>query len=192
MSSIAKIGLLFVVLFLIGGGLVVWKNKFGGQHGGDAMNRITKAEMEILLKDANPMMLKRLKDDPEMKKQQIENLKQILALASQAQKEGLANEPENRKELENIKNELIAVNYDKEINKDKGPMPPFGFITEDQVKAYFEGGAHDAEFEQFLETKLNLMKANNPEMKDREVSEEEKNQAKDFYAKIQIYKKEFE
>lgn len=193
MSSIAKIGLLFVVLILIGGGLVVWKNKFGGHHSsGQALNRITKEEMELLLKDANPMMLKRLKDDPEMKKQQIDNLKELLALASQAQKDGLGNDAENRKELENIKSELIAVNYDKEINKDKGPMPPFGFITEDQVKAFWEGGANDAAFEQFITTKINLLKANNPEMKDREISEEERNQAKDFYAKIQIYKKEYE
>lgn len=176
----------------IGGGLVFWKANFAGHGGGDALNRITKEEMELLLKDANPMMLKRLAEDPELKKQQVENLKQLLALASQAQKEGLANDPENRKELENIKNELIAVNYDKEINKDKGPMPPFGFITEDQVKAFWEGGAHEADFKQFIDTKINLLKANNPEMKDREISEEEMTQAKDFYAKIQIYKKEFE
>ncbi|MCD9188527.1 MAG: peptidyl-prolyl cis-trans isomerase [Pyrinomonadaceae bacterium] len=192
MSSIAKIFILFIVLIGIGAGLVVWKNKFGGNHGGQSLNRITKEEMELLLKDANPMMLKRLKDDPEMKKQQIDNLKELLALASQAQKEGLANDAETRKELENIKSELIAVNYDKEINKDKGPMPPFGFITEDQVKAFWEGGAHDADFQQFIDTKINLLKANNPEMKDREISEEEMTQAKDFYAKIQIYKNEYE
>lgn len=192
MSSLAKVLILVVALLGIGAGLVVWKNKFGGHSSAASFNKITKEEMELLLKDANPMMLKRLAEDPEMKKQQIENLKQLLALASQAQKEGLMNEPENKKELDNIKDELIAVSYDKEINKDKGPMPPFGFITEEQVKAFWEGGAHEADFKQFIDTKINLLKANNPEMKDREISEEEMTQAKDFYAKIQIYKKEYE
>jgi hypothetical protein len=35
--------------------------------------------MELLLKDANPMMLQRLASDPEMKSKQAENLKQLLA-----------------------------------------------------------------------------------------------------------------
>ena len=36
---------------------------------------------DLLLEDANPMILKKLADYPEMKKQQIESLKQLLAIA---------------------------------------------------------------------------------------------------------------
>ncbi len=204
------------IILAIGAGLVVWKNKVGG-HGAESFNSITKEEIEMLLADvakSNPTALKRLAEDPELKKQQIDNLKQLLAFASQAQKEGFAAEAANRQELDNIRAEIVAVNYDREINKDKGPMPPFGFITEDRVKAYWgeEGAApaekgwldkiglggtaeartHEAEFQEFLDTKLKLMKESNPQMKDREISEEEKTQARDFFAKIQIYNKEFE
>lgn len=208
--------ILVVVILAIGAGLVVWKNKVGG-HSSESFNSISKEEIEMLLADvakSNPMALKRLAEDPELKKQQIDNLKQLLAFASQAQKEGFAADASNRQELDNIRAEIIAVNYDREINKDKGPMPPFGFIGEDRVKAYWgqegeapvekgwldkiglggtaEARTHEAEFQEFLDTKLKLMKEGNPEMKDREISEEEKTQAKDFFAKIQIYKKEFE
>ncbi|MEK7855053.1 MAG: peptidylprolyl isomerase, partial [Acidobacteriota bacterium] len=215
MSNLMKGIVLLVVIVAIGGGLVVWKNKVGGGHVSAAsFNSISKEEIELLLGDLakqNPMALKRFEQDPEMKKQQLDNLKQLLAFASQAQKDGLANEPNNRQELDNIRAEVAAVNYDKEINQDKGPMPPFGFISEDQVNAFWgQGqtaekgffaslkdkvgmGEEDREiaFQKFLDSKLAIMKAGNPAMKDREISEEERTQARDFFAKIEIYEKEF-
>ena len=196
----------------IGAGLVVWKNKVG--HAAVSFNSISKEEVEMLLADVakvNPMVLKRFAEDPEMKKQQLENLKQLLAFASQAQKEGLTNEPNNRQELQNIRSEVVAVNYDREIHKDAGPMPPFGFITEDQINAFWGQGEqpqgfwaslknkvgmgpqnNELEFQKFLDTKVALLKESNPQMKDREISEEEKKQAKEIFAKIEIYEKEYE
>lgn len=201
------------VILAIGVGLVVWKKKVGGQS--ESFNHISRAEIEMLLADvakSNPMVLKRLNEDPEMKKQQIENLKQLLAFASQAQRDGLADQPTNREELNSIKAELVAVGYDREINKDKGPMPQFGFITEDQIKAFWEappaaGGGfldriglgepadtrtNEDQFNAFLNAKIETLKATNPQMADREISEEEKTQARDVFAKIRIYKAEYE
>src|SRR3954471_10145598 len=206
LSNLTKVLVLVAVILAIGVGLVVWKKKVAG-HENLSFNSISREEIELLLSDVaktNPMVLKRLSEDPEMKKQQIENLKQLLAFASQAQKDGLADSATNKQELENIRAEIIAVNYDREINKDKGPMPAFGFITEDQTKAYWaedENGApsgagffekiglsgpkehrtHQQEFDDFLSTKVELLKAGNPEMKDREISDEEKTQAKDIF-----------
>ncbi|HSU24914.1 MAG TPA: peptidylprolyl isomerase [Pyrinomonadaceae bacterium] len=214
MSTLTKGLILLLAVLGIGAGLVVWKSKVGG-HAEGSFNTISKGEVEMLLADVakvNPMVLKRLAQDPSMKKEQLENIKQLLAFASQAQKEGLADDPNNRRELENIRAEVEAVNYDKEINKDKGPMPPFGFITEDRIKEFWGEGDnapqgawasfknkiglgpanHELEFNKFLDTKVALMKAGNPQMKDREITDEERNQAKDFFAKIQIYKDEYE
>jgi parvulin-like peptidyl-prolyl isomerase len=214
LSNLVKGLILLLVVLGIGIGLVVWKNKVGTQAAGK-FNSITKEEVELLIKDVgkqNPAALKRLGEDPEMRKQQLDNLKQLLAFASQAQREGLANEQPNRQELENIRAEVIAVNYDREINADKGPMPPFGFITEDRVKAFwgeveepnkgfFDNlkdkiglGKRDNElaFNRFLDTKLAILKANNPQMADREVSDEERAQARDFFAKINIYEEEYQ
>jgi parvulin-like peptidyl-prolyl isomerase len=213
LSNLVKGLILLVVVLGIGAGLVVWKNKVGGGHVAAAsFNSITKEEIELLLSDLakqNPMVLKRFEQDPQMKKQQLDNLKQLLAFASQAKKEGMVDDPNNKQELENIRSEVSAVNYDKEINKDKGPMPPFGFISEDQVNAFWSQpaetgflaslknkvglGSEDRElaFQKFLDSKLAILKSGNPNMKDREISEEERNQARDFFAKIEIYEKEF-
>jgi parvulin-like peptidyl-prolyl isomerase len=216
LSNLTKGLILLLAILGIGAGLVVWKNKVGGGHTSAAsFNSISKEEVELLLADVakvNPMVLKRFAEDPEMKKQQLENLKQLLAFASQAQKEGLTNEPNNRQELRNIESEVIAVNYDRETHKDAGPMPPFGFITEDQIKGFWGQGEqapqgawasfknkiglgprdNELEFQKFLDTKVALLKASNPQMKDREISEEEKTQAREIFAKIEIYRKEYE
>jgi len=159
---------------------------------------ISKAEITSLLQDVaktNPMALKRLAEDPEMKRAQLDTLRQLLAFATQAQKDGLADEPVIRQELENIRAETIAVNYDREINKNKGPMPPFGFISEARVKAFWVASpaakSREIEFQQFMDSKLALLKASNPTMKDREITDEEREQARDFFAKIQIYGAEY-
>lgn len=202
------------VILAIGVGLVVWKNKVGGHS--ESFNHISRQELEMLVADVaktNPMALKRLAESPEMKKEQIQNLKQLLAFASQAQREGLADTEANREELKSIKAEIQAVSYDREINKDKGPMPPFGFITEEQIKAFWEappatgersfldkiglGEAADTrsneeKFNAFLNAKLEVLKATNPQMADREISEEERTQARDIFAKIRIYQAEYE
>lgn len=203
-----------VAVLGIGGGLVLWKNKAGG-HSSWALNSISKEEIGILISDlakSNPMALKRLAEDPELRKRQLEDLKQLLALASQAQREGLNNEQPYRQELENIKYEVMAANYDREINKDKGPMPSYGFITDEQVQAFwgegeqqpkgfFDGlkakigiGSRDneLEFQRFVDTKLAILKEGNPQLKDREITDEERTQAREFFAKIHIYADEFE
>ncbi|HKP69371.1 MAG TPA: peptidylprolyl isomerase [Pyrinomonadaceae bacterium] len=213
MSNLTKGLILLLVVLGIGAGLVIWKNRVG-DHSSVAFNKITKEEIEMLLSDVakvNPMVLKRFAEDPEMKKQQLENMKQLLAFASQSQREGLTNEPNNRQELKNIRSEVIAVNYDREIHKDAGPMPPFGFITEEQINGFWGEGAQapqgfwaslknkiglgavnqEHEFQKFLDTKIALLKEGNPQMKDREISEEEKKQAREIFAKIGIYDQEY-
>ena len=215
MSNLTKGLILLVVVLGIGAGLVIWKSKVGGHASAASFNKISKEEVEMLLADVakvNPMVLKRFSEDPELKKQQLENLKQLLAFASQSQREGLTNEPNTRQELKNIRSEVVAVNYDREINKDKGPMPPFGYVTEEQVNAFWGAGDqasqgfwanlknkiglgpqnNELEFQKFLDTKVALLKEQNPQMKDREISEEEKKQAREIFAKIEIYEKEYE
>ncbi|HJS52832.1 MAG TPA: hypothetical protein VJ781_13100, partial [Pyrinomonadaceae bacterium] len=122
---------------------------------------ISKAEMELLLQDvakSNPAALKRFTEDPEMKKEQLESIKQLLAFATQAHKDGFADDPINRRELENIRAETTAVNYDKELNKNKGPMPPFSFISEARIKSFWTASptakSREAEFQQFMDSKL--------------------------------------
>ena len=210
MSASTKALVTVLVIAVLGAGLLFWKVKTGGAYHAVELNGLNKAEMELLLKDANPMMLKRLADDPNLKKQQLDNLKQLFALANAAKKEGLANDEKIKNELNNIVIELTAVNYDREINKEKGSMPAFGFISEDRVKEFWgesqsepsgfdsflskiglgssaENRRRQAEFDKFLNTKIELAKASGQIKEDLVPTEEDIKQAKDYFAKTRIY-----
>lgn len=154
---------------------------------------ISKVEIEMLMSDvakSNPVILERLAKDPEMKKAQLENLRELLAFATYAQQNGLASEPINRQELENIRDQTVAVNYDKELNKGKPSKELFGYITDQQVAAFWSSGRNrEAQFDSFLNAKLEILRSGDSQIK---VSAEERSQARDVFAKTQIYKTEYE
>ena len=202
-GALPKLLALLGIFILIGAGLVLWKNKVGGHS--SAENNITKKDMELILADMNPMMLRQLSQNPEAKKELADNVRELFALASQGEKDGAANDANVKRELENIDYEILAVTYDKAVNKDKGSMPPFGFITEDQVNAFWngEGGdrtfldsvglgsnntkSREASFQRFLDSKIALAKESGGLPADRQISEDEIKQAKDYFAKSRIY-----
>lgn len=201
-STIPKLLMLFGVLVAVGIGLVFWKNTVAAHHE-ETATKITKEEMELLLKDFNPMQLKQLSQSPEQKEKLVNNITELLAIANQARKEGLDNEPNIRAELDSFDKSIYAVNYDKKINADKGPMPPFGYISEDQLKEFWgenkdqsglswiwngaEKRRREAEFDQFIETKIELARERGQIAKDQEPTDEELKGARDAFAKTQIY-----
>jgi parvulin-like peptidyl-prolyl isomerase len=153
-------------------------------------NVITRQEVELLIADvakSKPEIVKGFEDDPELKKGQLDNLKQLLSFATQAQTDGLANDPTNKQELENIRAEVTAVNYDREVNKDKA-AEPFSSITDARVKEFWSkgGAAREAEFKRFVDAKITLLKPNDASGGDRQISDDERAQAREFFAKIAI------
>jgi foldase protein PrsA len=191
MSAATKGLLVVAVILALGAGLLVWKIKAGG-HGSTGLTKLTNDDIALLLKDENPMALKQLSENPETKKKIVESLKQTLAMASQARKDGMANDPEVKEELESIRTEIVAASYDKKKNADKGPMPPFGFITEDEVKAFYADASNETKFKGFIDKKIAQAKEEGRIPKDREPTEEQLSSARDFYAKARIYEKEAE
>lgn len=194
MSTLAKGLTILAVILALGVGLVVWKTKVGGHGGGHSNNapltKLTKEDMQILLKDANPMVLKQLSENPELKQKQVDSIKEFLAVASQARKEGLANDPEVKKELEDIETQIVALNYDKEKNKDKGQMPPFSLISDDEVKAYYEKPGKQAQFDAFIKDKVDQAKKEGRIPQDQQPTEEQINEARDYFGKVHIYEDE--
>ena len=157
---------------------------------------ISRAEIELLLADvaeSNPQALKRLAEDPEQKKSQINNLRELLALASEAERTGLAAEPTNRQELENIRAEVSAVNYDRHVHKSSKSVAPYSSIGDDLIAQFWanDTAVREVGFKAFLDAKLELLKSGDPSMKDRAITDEEKQQARDLYAKTKIYENEY-
>ena len=165
-----------------------------------SFTKLTTKEVTLLIADlaaTNPETSKMLEQNRDARRAQMDNLKQLLAFARQAEKEGLAAEPLYARELRNIRDETVAVNYDRHVNEDKAPTPPFGSVGDERVSAYWGEGtgktipaslktSRQAKFDEFIGTKVALMKVNRPDIKDRSITDEEKLQAREFYTKVQI------
>ncbi len=187
MSTLSRGFLVLAVVFLAGIGLLVWKTKVAKSEG---LTSLTKEDMELLIKDAPPQALKRLKEDADLRKKEIDNIKQFLALASEARKSGATSNPNIKGELENIRIEVLAASYDKEKNKEGGPMPPFGRIEQATIDAFFQNEANVAAFDKFIDTKVTLAKEDKIIPEDKVLTDQEKGQAKDYFAKTRIYEAE--
>lgn len=191
MSNLVKGVIVIAAILVLCASLLFWKIRVGG-HAGEELTRLTKEDMTALLADANPMQLQQLSSSPDAKKKIAENIRQLLAVASQARKDGMANDENVKRELESTRSIVTASLYDKFINKDKGQMPPFGFITEEQVQNFWGDNTarREVEFQQFLDAKIALAKESGRFPADKQLTEDEIKQAKDDYAKIKIYEEE--
>lgn len=189
-------------MLAVGAGLVVWKNKVGGQHS-EPFTKVTKEQMQLLVKDFNPMQLKSLSENPEQKEKLAEELEQLLAIASQARKEGIADKPSVQSELESMEIAILAVNYDRKLNEGKGNLPPFSFIKEDQINDFWAGkdgesnflsglfnkgraSRRESEFKEFIDSKLEIARNSGQLQPGQEPTEEELKQAKEAFAKTRI------
>lgn len=185
MNTLSKASIVLLVILLAGIGLLVWKVKVGG-HGSEGLTKLTKQDMEIIFKDAPPMALKRLAEDPELKKKQIEEIKQFLAVAEEARATGFANKEEVKNDLEEIRMTVTAVSYDKEKNKDKENLPPFSSITKETVDAFFQKDDNQGKFDKLLNEQIEKAKKDGRIPENFTPQPEQIEQAKEQYAKVRI------
>lgn len=187
MSSLGKTLTVLVIMLAIGAGLVFWKAKHPDEASSADLTKVTKEDMNYLLEDANPMVLKRLSEDADAKKKYTEGLQQFLAVASEARKEGVADDPRYKPLLDFVSSQVTALNYDKEKNKDKGSLPPFSFIKKEDVDAYFQQPGTEDAFNKLVKTLVDQSKEESPDAP--EPTPEQLAQLKDQYGKVKIYEK---
>jgi parvulin-like peptidyl-prolyl isomerase len=184
LNTLSRGLLVLAVIFLAGVGLLFWKTKFAKSEG---LTRLTKEDMQLLVKDASPMALKRLKEDPELKKKELDNIKQFLSLAAEARRTGMADDANIKRELENLKVEVLAASYDQEKNKKDGTtLPRFASVTPEKIEEFYQNPENSTKFDEFVNAKVALAKEDKIIPEDKELSEEEKKQAKEYYAKTRI------
>lgn len=129
-------------------------------------------------------------ENAEVRKQQADNLRDLFAHACDAVKRGIAGEKANAVELRNIRSETMAVTYDREISNQKTGVP-FSTITDAQVEKFYTVAGNVAQFGEFLETKIALLRSSNPGLSDRVPTEDEKKRARELFAKIKISESAF-
>ena len=203
MNSLTKGLVLVAVLLLVGAGLVFWKSKVGAHQ--EPVAEVSADEMSMIVKDLDPMAIRQIAQNPEAKKELADNVKQILALGAQAEKSGITADINVQRELENLDDELLAVNYYTEFIDKENKFPQFSKLSEEDVKNFYAGQGiepsfwsklhlgktpaeqREAAFEQFLDTKIQLAKESGALPPGTKITDEQKKQARDFYAKSRIY-----
>jgi parvulin-like peptidyl-prolyl isomerase len=165
---------------------------------------ISRIEVETLMRDvaaSNPQVAAQLKGDPAIRQSQLNKIRELLAFASQALKDGATNDEVVCSELLNIRDETIAATYDKHLEQARPVKGQFAYISEARISAFWGGDAtskltervrdeREKAFQKFVETKKSVLGRNNPgnpiSITDADVAA-----ARDAYAKFQISVSEY-
>lgn len=169
MKAFSKAIIVIGIIFVAGIGLLIWSMN---RKGGEGLTSLTADDVKMIIEDeakGNPRALASLANDPEARKKVLENLKQALAVASEARKTGYAEQPEMKTQLALAEQEVLATAYDNKLKADAGrgddPGPPFGYIEDKDVNAFFDApenkAKYDADLEKFMAFLQDMQKKNN-------------------------------
>ncbi len=197
--------LAFIGIFGVFVGVTLAFRASGSGYSYRVPTTLTKEEMTLFVKDLSPMQKKTLSENAEQRKNLTSEIKKLLAVAKQAEKEGLTSKKDVSGELRFIEVAIIANNFDQASAKSDEPQAaPFASITEERIKQFWE--AKDVEpglfdslgwkettpetrekaFQEFIDAKIALAKESGQLGDDVKPSEEEIKMARDIFAKTQI------
>ncbi|MBV9211292.1 MAG: peptidyl-prolyl cis-trans isomerase [Acidobacteria bacterium] len=129
-----------------------------------------------------PQMRAQLASSEPDRKQFAEQIKQILALASEARAAGIADKPETKEQLEMMRTLIIAELYEKKRADERTtPGPSFADIKDEEVKAFIAEKGQEEKYNHFIEVakKMGLLG-------DQPIPEEQQQQLKDEWAKVML------
>lgn len=194
MSTATKFIVLVAIMISLGLGLVIWKTTYG--KAGTDFSVITTAEMEAFLEGAGPEVQQRVSGDRQEFERQIA---EIFSIANAA-KYHFKDDKEVMHSLQVIEMLVVAQNWDREKHKDSGPMPPFGFISQEQIDDFWGEGqsstsqatvnVRKGEFERVAKTQFMIAKKRKALAPDAVLDEESKAALRGEYTKIKITEEE--
>jgi parvulin-like peptidyl-prolyl isomerase len=123
-----------------------------------SLTKLSAEDVQMIIQEEarnNPMALTALAGDPKQRKKVLDNLREALAVASEAVRKGFADEEPVKIQLELARREILASAYDDKLKADAGkpndPGPPYNYIEDKVVNAFFADPANKAGYDQELE-----------------------------------------
>ncbi len=157
----------------------------------DSLIRLTAEEVQMIIQaeaKGNPRALTSLAQDPEQRKSVLENLRQALAVANEARKNGFAAEQSVKMQLKLAEAEVLATAYDDKLKADAGrandPVPPFNYIDDKKVDAFFNDPANKTEYARGLEKFLSFLTDTQKKVTPQEMTDEQKQFAASQWKKV--------
>ncbi|HEX5735210.1 MAG TPA: peptidylprolyl isomerase [Blastocatellia bacterium] len=161
-GGVGKLIVALIVVGIIGVGVWIFL-----KLSGPTPVKLTARDMELLINEAlEPSQRQMISSNETQKKELAKQLKQILALAYEAEKQGLEKRPQVKSEIELRTDQALGVVYRKKN--------PAAKVTDEEVTAYL--AANPKEYDQFLEE--------NPQLKKMAAQADE--EMKKEFAKIKV------
>ena len=157
-------------------GLIFWQVK--ARKSGPV--ELTSEDMAIIAEDQPPQMRARLATDETARKDFALQVRQLLAVAEEAEANGVGNAPEMKRQLEFQKTSVIAQKY-----MEKQGEAGTGDITDAEVDEYFKQPGNQAKFDQIIAD----AKSENPQLASQEIPPEQLNMFKQRLGRIYIAEK---
>ncbi len=157
-------------------GLIFWQSKYGGAHGAN----LTAEDMSLIAESQPPQVRAQLVSDPEQRKELAKELRDLLALAEEARAQGVADRPEIKRQLELMRDFVIAQTY---VTKQREAGQQVNqLFTKEEVEAYLKESGSDERFEQLLAD----LKKLDPENAAAEIPDTQKQSMKQQWATGQV------
>ncbi len=154
----------------------------------ECTKRITTADWLTLMRsvnETNPGLVNLMFTDADVRKGQVDNMRELLAIACEAVRDRIAETEPYRSELANIELEVTAVALDR-FKYPAAGRSPFENITAEQIAAFYKIAGNEKRFDAFLATKVALLELDDLPGGSRPVTDEERVQARDQFARMSI------
>ena len=151
---------------------------------GGGITQLSKEDVTAILKTLPPQTQQMMASSPEQVGELLKDLKQLLAVAAEARKNNLHNEPEIKSQLEFVASSVIAAAYDREQRGGDPGAQPFANVKPEDIDAFYkEPGAED-KYNEFLALIKKRM-SSGPQGA-AEIPEPQLKEIRDSYAKLSL------
>ena len=176
MNSTRKALIAGAVAIIFALGLIFWQVK--ARKSGPV--ELTTEDMALLAEDQPPQVRARLAVDENARKEFAKQVRQLLAVAEEAESHGVANAPDMKRQLEFQKASVIAQYYFQNQGENAGTD-----ITDAQVDEFFKQPVNQHKFDQILAD----AKAKDPSFASQELAPEQMNMLKQRLGRIYLAEK---
>ena len=153
MSAATKAIIIAAVAVVAAIGLIYWQmNHSGGAH---AMTSMTAEDMSTLVETFPPADRLKLSGSPEERKKLSDEVRKILAVAQAAQKEGIADKPEVKRQFEAMKVFVVAQMFVKK-QRDAQVKPEELKPSQEEIDAFVKDPAKVKQADSYLEDLVKL------------------------------------
>jgi len=176
LDSTKKALIAAAVAVIFAGGLIFWQVK--ARKAGPV--ELTPEDMALIAEDQPPQMRQRLATDEAARKDFAQDVRRLLAVAEEAEQNGVGNAPDMKRQLEFQKASVIAQKY-FETQGEQGT----GDIKDSDVDEFFKQPGNQQKFDQIIAD----AKSKDPQFAAQEIPQEQMNMLKQRLGRIYIAEK---